>query len=352
MVVVHCLEPLTAPLCLVIGGVDVEMVSIRRRKLIGRPTGFVGRGSSSATLPSIPDARVPKYPERGGKPANMRQIPLVTLNQPVEVKEGKDTVTNPPAKKQKVHVQIDPENPMEVHAYLMQLKEDNKLEPGPMQRSEKMPVKELMEKCYPHIFRVFPQDPKVILEFPNKSEQNEFLYCQYWLFLFEVRDIVSIDKSVAPEHVESLVKVIKNLEKQGFDCRFLRSELVVVGYKMKKQLEITLAEKSVISTRTTSLERELQAAARRKDREAELDKRGNQIEGMTPEIETSSKPELDQVNRLGELNKLPSTALEQEFVQVILERHKKMLECKEEEERRLDRVLEKINQLLQDKAFP
>lgn len=121
---------------------------------------------------------------------------------------------------------------------------------------------------------------------------------------------------------------------------------------MKKQLEITLAEKSVISTRTTSLERELQAAARRKDREAELDKRGNQIEGMTPEIETSSKPELDQDNRLGELNKLPSTALEQEFVQVILERHKKMLECKEEEERRLDRVLEKINQLLQDKAFP
>ncbi|KAH8517618.1 hypothetical protein H0E87_005518 [Populus deltoides] len=315
MVVVHCLEPLTAPLCLVIGGVDVEMVSIRRRKLIGRPTGFVGRGSSSATLPSIPDAQVPKYPERGGKPANMRHIPLVTLNQPVEVKEGKDTLTNPPTKKQKVHVQIDPENPMEVHA-------------------------------------VFPQDPNVILEFPNKSEQNEFLYCQYWLFLFEVRDIVSIDKSVAPEHVESLVKVIKNLEKQGFDCRFLRSELVVVGYKMKKQLEITLAEKSVISTRTTSLERELQAAARRKDREAELDKRGNQIEGMTPEIETTSKPELDQDNRLGELNKLPSTALEQEFVQVILERHKKMLECKEEEERRLDRVLEKINQLLQDKAFP
>lgn len=330
----------------------MEMVSIRRRKLIGRPTGFVGRGSSSATLPSIPDAQVPKYPERGGKLANMRHIPLVTLNQPVEVKEGKDTLTNPPTKKQKVHVQIDPENPMEVHAYLMQLKEDNKLEPGPMQRSEKMSVKELMEKCYPHIFRVFPQDPKVILEFPNKSEQNEFLYCQYWLFLFEVRDIVSIDKSVAPEHVESLVKVIKNLEKQGFDCRFLRSELVVVGYKMKKQLEITLAEKSVISTRTTSLERELQAAARRKDREAELDKRGNQIEGMTPEIETSSKPELDQDNRLGELNKLPSTALEQEFVQVILERHKKMLECKEEEERRLDRVLEKINQLLQDKAFP
>jgi hypothetical protein len=41
MVVVHCLEPLTAPLCLVIGGVDVEMVSIRRRKLIGRPTGIL-----------------------------------------------------------------------------------------------------------------------------------------------------------------------------------------------------------------------------------------------------------------------------------------------------------------------
>ncbi|KAG5252232.1 hypothetical protein IMY05_002G0208100 [Salix suchowensis] len=292
---------------LVSGGVDVEMVSIRRRKLIGCPTGFVGRGSSSDTLPSIPDGQAPKYPERGGKHVNARHIPSVTLSQPVEAKEGKDTVTNPPSKKQKVHVQIDPENPMEVHAYLVQLKEDNKLEPGPMQRSEKMPVKELMEKCYPHIFRVFPQDPKVILEFPNKSEQNEFLYCQYWLFLFEVRDIVSIDKSVAPEHVE-----------------FLRSELVVVGYKMKKQLEITLAEKSVISTRTTSLERELQAAARRKDREADQ----------------------------GELNKHPSTALEQEFAQVILEHHKKMLECKEEEERRLDRVLEKINQLLQDKDFP
>ncbi|CAK7349408.1 unnamed protein product [Dovyalis caffra] len=337
-----CLELIWA-MAMTPGGVDVAMVSIRRRKLIGRPT---GRSSSSAPLPSIPDGRVPKYPEHGGKPVNARHIPSVALNQPVEVKEGKATITNPPAKKPKLHVQIDPENPMEVHAYLMQLKEDNKLEPGPMQRSEKMPVKELMEKCYPHIFRVFPQDPKVIFEFPNKSEQNEFLYCQYWLFLFEVRDIVSIDKSVPPEHVESLVKVIKNLEKQGFDCRFLRSELVVVGYKMKKQLEITLAEKSVISTRAINLERELQAAARRKDKEAELDMKGNQLEGMTPEIETQSKRQQDQYNRLGEMNKLPCAALEQEFVQVILEHHKKLLECKEEEERRLGRILEKINQLL------
>ncbi|KAJ9176628.1 hypothetical protein P3X46_011919 [Hevea brasiliensis] len=230
-------------------------------------------------------------------------------------------IASPPAKKQKIQIQIDPEKPMEVHSYLMKLKEDNKLELGPLQRSEEMSVKEWMEMCYPHIFRVFPQNPKEFFQFSDKSKQNEFLYCQYWLFLFEVRNIVSMDYSVSPDYVESLGKVIETLEMQGFDCRFMRSEMVLIGNMMKKQQEIMLAERDVIAKRTVNLEKELQDLAKQKSKE-ELQYKG-QIEP----------------------NKLPCAALEQEYVEVILERHKKMLASKEEEGKRLDQVLEKINQL-------
>lgn len=258
-------------------------------------------------------------------------------------------MVSPPAKKQKIGVQIDPENPMEVHAYLMQLREDNKLEVGPMQRSEEMPVKEWMEMHYPQIFSVFPQDPKVLLEVSDKSKQNEFLYCHYWLFLFEVRSIVLIDYSVSPEHVELLAKAMKSLEKLGFDCRFLRSEFVMVRNMMKKQLEITLAVKNVIATRIAKLERELQAVTRKKENEAELDKRGEQLEEITPEIEALAKQlnklQKDQYKEKEELNKLPFVTMEQEYFEVILDRHKKILEYKEKEGKRLIHVLEKIHQL-------
>ncbi|KAF2284553.1 hypothetical protein GH714_026931 [Hevea brasiliensis] len=137
-------------------------------------------------------------------------------------------IASPPAKKHKIKVQIDPEKPIEVHSYLMKLKEDNKLELGPLQRSEEMSVEEWMEKCYPRIFRVFRQNPKEFFQFSGKSKQNEILYCKYWLFLFEMRNIVSIDYGVSPDCVESSGKVIGTLEMQGFDCRFMRSEMVVV----------------------------------------------------------------------------------------------------------------------------
>ncbi|KDP45278.1 hypothetical protein JCGZ_15143 [Jatropha curcas] len=325
------------------------MVSIRRRKLSGRCNGFAGRSSFLLPLRSIPNGNVPENPGRSSTPANALHIPSVAPNQPNEVKEEKEIIASPPAKKQKTHVQIDPENPMEVHAYLMKLKEDNKLELGPWQRSEEMSVKEWMEKCYPHIFRVFPQNPKVSSQFIDKSMQNDSLYCNYWLFLFEVRNIVLMDYSVSPEYVESLGNVIKILEMEGFDCRFMRSEMLVVENMMKKQQEIMLAERNVIAKRIENFEKELLDLATKKEKESELDRRGKQIEERRPEIEMPAK----QVNKLlenqskaqRELNNRPYTALEQEFFEVILESHKGMLAWKKEEGKRLDRVLEKINLL-------
>ncbi|KAJ9169808.1 hypothetical protein P3X46_017959 [Hevea brasiliensis] len=327
------------------------MVSIRRRKLNGRCN---GRRSFLVPLCNIPGGYVPENPEHSGRPVNMHQLPLVSLNQQVEVEEEREMIARPPAKKQKIHVQIDPENPMEVHAYLTKLKEDNKLELGPLQRSEEMSVKEWMEKCYPHIFCVFPQNPKVFFQFSDKSKQNEFLYCHYWLFLFEVRNIVLMDYSVSPDYVESLSKMIRTLEMRGFDCRFLRSEMLVVGNMMKKQQEIILAERNVIAKRTVNLEKELQDLAKQKGKGEELDKRGVQTEEITPEIEMLLK----QVNKLQEEQyegqreptKTPCAALGQEYVEVILQRHKKMLASKEEEGKRIHQVLEKINQLHRNKA--
>lgn len=317
------------------------MVSIRRRKLVPPKT---GRRSSLLPLPTIPDDSVPENLEHGDKPVSVRCKPSAAINQSLEGKDRKLAIANPPTKKQKTRVQIDPENPLEVHAYLMQLKEDNKLELGPMERSEEMPVKEWMEKCYPHIFGVFPQDPKMISEFDEKSKQNEFLYCHYWLFLFEVRNIVLIDSSVSPEHVESLVNVIRNLEKQGFDCRFLRSELVVVRNMMKQQLEITLAVKDIISRRITTLETELQGVEG-KEKEGKLIERTAQ--GDETQEEQMNEVQKDESNGKEEVQvqKLRFAALEKEYFEVILDGHKKILEYKEEEGTRLGLVLEKINLL-------
>ncbi|EEF28023.1 conserved hypothetical protein [Ricinus communis] len=346
------------------GGLDVAMVSIRRRKLKGRCN---GRNSSLVSLLSIPNGNVFDNPGQSRRPSSVHYVPSVPLNQPVEVKERTDTIASrpakrqkihaqidPPVKRQKIHAQIDPENPMEVHAYLMKLKEDKKLELVPSQRSEEMSVKEWMEKCFPYIFRVFPQSPKVFLQFSDESKQKEFLYSHYWLFLFEVRNIVLMDYRVSPDYVESLGKVIKTLEMQGFDCRFMRSEMLVVGYMMKKRQEITLAERNMIAKRTINLEKELQDLTRKKGNEAEFSSRGKETEDIKLDIEMLQKQmdkmQEDKHKGEGEPNKLPYASLEEEYVEVILDRHKKMLACKEEEGKRLDQVLDKISQLHQNKS--
>ncbi|XP_065873450.1 uncharacterized protein [Euphorbia lathyris] len=326
------------------------MVSIRRRKLKGPSN---GRSSSLVPLQSILHGRVPEKPEQSGRPLNRNHGPSVGPNQPVKVEEEGERTLSPPAKRQKVHFQVDPENPMEVHTYLVKLKEDNKLELGPLQRSEEMSVKEWMEKCYPHIFRVFPQNPRTFLQFPDQSKQNEFLYCHYWLFLFELRNIVLMDYNVSPDYVESLGKVIKTLETQGFDCRFMRSEMLMVGHMMKQQQEIMLAERNLIAKRTVNLEKEL-ADLVRKNGEAELDKEERLIEEITPEIEMRpehlNKLQEDEYNGQGEPNKITCDILEQKYVEVILRRHKKMLAFKDEEGKRLNQIVEKINQFNRDKA--
>ncbi|KAJ4848862.1 hypothetical protein Tsubulata_050800 [Turnera subulata] len=326
-----------------------NMVSIRRRKHVPPKS---GRRPSLVPLPTIPDDSVPENLEDSGEPVNVPCKRSAAETKSVE-EERKETVADPPTKKQKVHFEIDPEDPLEVHAYLMQLKEDKKLELGPMERSEEMPVKEWMEKCYPHIFGVFPQNPKLLSEFADKSKQNEFLYCHYWLLLIEVRNIVLIDCSVSPERVELLVNRITNLEKEGFDCRFLRSELVVVGNMMKQQLEITLAVKDIISRRIRALENELHAA----ESKARIGKcccRANLMEGTAQrggqELKQLNELQKRQSNGKEEINKLPFAAVEKEYFEVILEGHKKLLEYKEEEGARLSRVLEKINQLYQVNA--
>uniref|UniRef100_A0A2P2KT90 Uncharacterized protein LOC105644481 isoform X2 n=2 Tax=Rhizophora mucronata TaxID=61149 RepID=A0A2P2KT90_RHIMU len=327
------------------------MVSIRRRKLVGD---CYGRSPPLASLSSVPDGNATEDPEQDCKPVNVHHQLSVALNQRAEVKQEQEILVKPPAKKLKIDVQIHPESPLEVHAYLMQLKNENKLDLGPLQRSEEMPVKEWMQKCYPQIFGVFPQDPKLVSQCPDKARQSELLYCHYCLFLFEVRNIVFMDSRVSPEYVESLGNVIKILEKQGFDCRFMRSELVVVGYMMKQQKEVMVAEKHMIATRTINLEKRLRAATM-KVKEAELDEQEKQTEGITPEM---GKPP-DEPNKLPggqhkrELNMLPYPTLEQECIESVLDCHKKMLARKDEEWIRLDRVLEKISQMHRGKAvFP
>ncbi|KAJ8748150.1 hypothetical protein K2173_000558 [Erythroxylum novogranatense] len=322
-------------LCLVAGILEVAMVSIRRRKHVELSP---GRSSSSVTVPDMANGNISDTHEQTGKPVN--------------VKEEKELIPNPPTKKQRKVVHVDPESPLEVHAYLMQLKEDNKLELGPMQRSEEVPVKEWMENYYPQVFTVFPQDPKVVFQFSENSKLSEFLYYLYCLFIFELRNIVFMDCRVSPEYVDSLGKVIKILEKQGFDCRFMRSELVVVEYMMKKQMEILMAEKDMVAARTIILEKKFQALASKK--EAELNEKGKQPEGTEPQIGNLPKHwnvlQEDTGKKLRELNVLPYTALEEEYIEQILACHKKMLASKEEELKRIGLVLEKINQLHQGKA--
>ncbi|WCJ37935.1 hypothetical protein M5689_019025 [Euphorbia peplus] len=355
------------------------MVSIRRRKLKGPSN---GRSSSLVPFQSILHGRVPEKPEQSGRPLNRNHIPSVGPNKPVKVEEeGEKTLSRPakrqkvyfqldpenpkveeegemtlsrPAKRQKVYFQVDPENPMEVHTYLMKLKEDNKLELGPLQQSDEISVQEWMEECYPHIFRVFPQNPKVFLQVRDRSKQNEFLYCHYWLFLFELRNIVLMDYNVSPDYVESLGKVIITLETQGFDCRFMRSEMLMVGNMMKRQQAITFAERNVIAKRYVDLEKELKDLVRKNREEAESDGGERHIEEITPEIEMQAedlnKLQEDPYKGQGEPNKIACDVLEQKYFEVVLKRHRKMLTCKDEEGKRLNRVVENINQLSRDKA--
>uniref|UniRef100_A0A2P2KT64 Uncharacterized protein n=3 Tax=Rhizophora mucronata TaxID=61149 RepID=A0A2P2KT64_RHIMU len=372
MALVNCLRPLIVLYCIVIGGLDVDMVSLRRRRLIA----LHGRSLAYIPLPDDPDGNISEVPEQDHipvsedpeqdripvsedpeqdlNPLSVHCQPSLALNPLFEVKQEKEVLAMPLEKKLKITVQIHPDRPLEVHAYLRQLKEENKLDIGLLQRSEAIPVKEWMENRFPHILAVFPQDPKLFFPCPDKAKQSELLYCYYCLFLFEVRNIVFLDCRVSPKYVESLGHVIKDLEKQGFDCRFMRSELLVFGYMMKKQKEVIVAEKHMIATRTINLEKRLRAATM-KVKEAELDEQEKQTEGITPEM---GKPP-DEPNKLPggqhkrELNMLPYPTLEQECIESVLDCHKKMLARKDEEWIRLDRVLEKISQMHRGKAvFP
>ena len=242
---------------------------------------------------------------------------------------------------------------MEVHAYLMSLKEDNKLELGPRDMNKEMPVKEWMEKCYPHIFRVFPQDSKAFVDYSDNPKQIDALYSQYWLFLFAVRNIGSMDHRVSPDFVKSLGEVIDNLEMEGFDCRFMRSELIIVGSMMKRHLNIMLENRKVVATRLSRIEKELKVVR-------EVGNKGSNcreflIEGIKTPIEDTEKPsnKLQEDNHKAGLNSFSCAPVELEYLETILEFHKKMFVHVEAEGRRLHQVVEKINSLHRGKVeFP
>ncbi|CAN1130977.1 hypothetical protein LINPERHAP2_LOCUS6140 [Linum perenne] len=157
---------------------------------------------------------------------------------------------------QQVYVEIDPNNPFDVHEYLTTLYKDNKLDLASMQgRDSNISVKEWMEKCYPDFFTIFPQNPRLLTELADDSEKTVLLYSQYWLFLFEVRNNITMDSSVTPEYVISLGESISSLEDQGFDCRFLRTEILVVVDTLMWQYEAALTDKRVIEKRKQKVEK-------------------------------------------------------------------------------------------------
>ncbi|CAN1269323.1 hypothetical protein LINPERPRIM_LOCUS13542 [Linum perenne] len=231
---------------------------------------------------------------------------------------------------QQVHVEIDANNPFAVHEYLTKLYKDNKLDLASMQgRDSNIPVKEWMEKCHPDIFTVFPQNPRLLNEFADDSEKTVLLYSQYWLFLFEVRNIITMDSSVTPEYVISLGKSISNLEDQGFDCRFMRTEMLIVADTLMCQYEATLAEKRVIEKRKQKVEKAFES-----------------MKGGPGESSNKMTTEENQGSNFTLEGSLPCKTKGKDLFKLIEDRHEKIIAWKGDEEKRLFQVVQLIHQLL------
>ncbi|CAN1131026.1 hypothetical protein LINPERHAP2_LOCUS6163 [Linum perenne] len=231
---------------------------------------------------------------------------------------------------QQVHVEIDPNNPFAVIEYLTKLCKDNKLDLASMQgRDSNIPVKEWMEKCYPDFFTVFPQNPRLLTELADDSEKTVLLYSQYWLFLFEVRNILTMDSSVTPEYVISLGESISSLEDQGFDCRFMRTQMLVVANILMWQYEATLAEKCVIEKRKQKVEKAF-----------------GSMKGGPGESSNKMMTEENQGSNFTLEGSLPCKTKGKDLFKVIEDRHEKIIAWKGDEEKRLFQVVQLIHQLL------
>ncbi|CAN1131024.1 hypothetical protein LINPERHAP2_LOCUS6161 [Linum perenne] len=231
---------------------------------------------------------------------------------------------------QQVHVEIDPNNPFVVHEYLTKLYKNNKLDLASMQgRDSNIPVKEWMEKCYPDIFTVFPQNPRLLTELADDSEKTVLLYSQYWLFLFEVRNIITMDSSVTPEYVISLRESISSLEDQGFDCRFMRTEMLIVANILMRQHEATLAEKRVIEKRKKKVEKTFGGFGSMKGEPGESSNK------MMTEENQGSNFKLE--------GSLPCKIKGKDLFKLIVDRHEKIIAWKGDEEKRLFQVVQLIH---------
>ncbi|CAN0898017.1 hypothetical protein LINGRAHAP2_LOCUS19463, partial [Linum grandiflorum] len=233
--------------------------------------------------------------------------------------------------KQQKYVQIDPDNPSEVHAYLTQLYADTNLDNGPIRprANEDIPMKEWMEKCYPHIFKVFPQNPRVVSTGSVGGWKLDLLFFHYSLFLSEMKSIfLMVDSHVIPEYVKSSLKVIRSLEKQGFDCRFMRSEMQVVGDKVKRQHDLIAAEKLQIEASIKQIESTL----------------GDATTNKKP-CETSKKMEAKNLTEKETYNMARS-----KIAGMYIACQSKILARKEEQLTRLAEVVQTINKLQQGNA--
>ncbi|XP_038713125.1 uncharacterized protein LOC120007038 isoform X1 [Tripterygium wilfordii] len=308
-------------------GSVLAMVSLRKRKHnIGSSN---GRCSSSLdSPPSFKDQIDPESLDKRRKLVSSQPVPSVALNLPIGVMEQRKMMADPMTKKHKIHCQIDPYSSIQVYSYLMQLKKEDKLKLPPAKKSEEMPVKEWMEKLYPDIFNVFPQEPN--LSQVSEKWIHEFLFSQYWAFVCVLWQLVSLDHCISLANVESLGKLIKSLEEDGFDCRFIRSALLVVGSQVKQQLAMISTERNVIATKTATLEKEMESAAEKKD----MEKRVELIEGIDQDT-----------------HKTLLLIHDPKFIEILVLIHKKMLAEKEEDEKRLDLVLKKLNQLHHGKSI-
>ncbi|CAN0898019.1 hypothetical protein LINGRAHAP2_LOCUS19465 [Linum grandiflorum] len=220
----------------------------------------------------------------------------------------------------------------------MQLYADKKLDP-PIRPHDfgGIPVKEWVEKCYPHIFRVFPQNPSDGIGLTSRDE--DLLFFNYWLFLDELHNILRILHSpVTAGYVEISLKVITGLESKGFDCRFMKSEMVVVADKLRRQHDLLVVEKFEVETKIARLKNAFGEAATKQP--------CNTSKKMTGK----SPVEDNNFGTKGTLDMLPSKTVDEQVDNPVIDTQLKILACKEEELRRLAQVRREINELRQGNA--
>ncbi|CAN1269322.1 hypothetical protein LINPERPRIM_LOCUS13541 [Linum perenne] len=138
-----------------------------------------------------------------------------------------------------------------------------------------------------------------------------------------------MDASVTPEYVISLGESISSLEDQGFDCRFMRTEMLVVANILMRQHEATVGEKRVIEKRMRKVEKAF-----------------GLMKGGPGESSNKMMTEENQGSNFTVGGSLTCKTKEKDLFKLIVDRHEKIIAWKGDEEKRLFQVVQLIHQLL------